>query len=95
MKKIESEVDNQSKSSYLPILVQLPNSQWDTENTWNSNDTNHASWALEINTFAWIKWVFNFVNYDILQTIAESFYQNFQNNQLLTEGTKYCTLMII
>ena len=34
--------------------------------------------------------MFNFVSYDVLQTIAgRVFYPNFQNNQFFTEGTKY------
>ena len=64
--KIESQVDNQSESFYLPVSMQLPNSQWDIKNTWNSNNTNHRAWAPEINTPVWIEWVFNFVNYDVL-----------------------------
>ena len=46
--------------------MQLPNSQGDIKNTWNSNNTNHRAWAPEINTPVWIEWVFNFVNYDVL-----------------------------
>ena len=44
--KTESKVDSQSENSYLPVPVQLPNSQWDTKDTWNSNDANHTPWML-------------------------------------------------